>query len=99
MVNENIESPNVDRPVEPPKILTKPLPQILDEMEANIREAADAATKVAEEAVAIAQGAIPKTLVRKIIASWDFLAVLLIVLLASIMGAITISLGLSLLGR
>ncbi|MFC2052653.1 hypothetical protein ACFLT4_08040, partial [Chloroflexota bacterium] len=69
------------------------------EVELAAREAADTAAKVAEEAMAIAEGAIPKTLVRKIIASGDFIAILLIVLLASIMGAVLISLGISLIGR
>jgi len=39
----------VERPREKPEIMTKPLPAILDEMEANIRAAAEAA-KRAEEA-------------------------------------------------
>ena len=69
------------------------------EVELIAREAANMATKVANEAFEIAGGAIPKSLVRKIIASWDFIALLLIVLLASIMGAVAISLGLSLLYR
>ena len=46
----------VERPEETPEIMTKPLPQILDEMEANIRAAAEAARK-AEEAAKAARGA------------------------------------------
>ena len=34
----------------PPKIITKPLPKILDEMEANIRAAAEAARRTEEAA-------------------------------------------------
>jgi hypothetical protein len=50
VVNENIEPRDEERPAEPPKILTKPLPQILDEMESNIRSAAEAARKAEEAA-------------------------------------------------
>ncbi|MFC1989384.1 hypothetical protein ACFLVW_02295 [Chloroflexota bacterium] len=99
MVNENIEPQDKERPAEPPKILTKPLPQILDEMESNIRSAADTAAKVANEALAMTEGAIPKTLVRKILASWDFLVILIVVLLAAIMGAVALSLGISFIGQ
>ena len=69
------------------------------EVELAAREAAEAVARMAQDARAIAEGAIPRALVRKIIASWDFLAFLLIALLASIMGAVAVSLGLSLLGR
>ena len=62
MVNENVMPPEEDQPEERPKVLTLPLPQILDEMEGNIRAAA--------EAVALAEGTIPRSLIRKIIASW-----------------------------
>ena len=46
----------IERPLEKPEIMTKPLPVILDEMEANIKAAADAA-KRAEEAARAARGA------------------------------------------
>ena len=46
----------VGRRRETPEIMTKPLPQILDEMEANIRAAAEAAKRAEEEAKA-ARGA------------------------------------------
>ena len=48
MVDKNIESFGIQKPP-PPKILTKPLPAILDDMEANIKAAAEAARR-AEEA-------------------------------------------------
>ena len=51
------------------------------------------------EATTMAEGAIPKLLVRRILASWEFLAFSLIFLLAAIFGAVAISLGLSLLYR
>jgi len=41
MVNKNFGPPEANRPEKPPKILTKPLPQILDEMEENIRRISD----------------------------------------------------------
>ena len=69
------------------------------EVELTAKEAADTAAKVAEEAISIAEGAISQKLIRKIISSWDFLAILLVVLLASIMAAVSLSLGLSLFGR
>ena len=56
MVNENMMPPEENRAEEPPKILTLPLPQILDEMEGNIR-AASAAARKAEEAARAARGA------------------------------------------
>jgi len=62
-------------------------------------EAAAAAARAAEEAGAKAEAAIPAALVRKVIASWEFKLFMIIILLASIMGAVSISLGLSLWGR
>ena len=56
MVTKRVRAPDEERPEETPEIMTKPLPQILDEMEANIRAAAEAARK-AEEAAKAARGA------------------------------------------
>ena len=54
MVNREEKTAGEKEPKQPPpKILTKPLPIILDEMEANIRAAAEAARR-AEEAARIA---------------------------------------------
>jgi hypothetical protein len=54
----------------------------------------------AEKAIeAAAEEDIPKIVIRRILASREFLVYSLIVLLASIMATICISLGLSLLGR
>ena len=39
-----------NKPEEPAKILTKPLPQILDEMESSIRAAGEAASRAEEAA-------------------------------------------------
>jgi len=53
MVNENVGPAEARRPEEAPKILTKPLPQILDEIEDSIKladEAAKNAREAAEEA-------------------------------------------------
>ena len=60
MVNENVGPAEARRPEEAPKILTKPLPQILDEIEdgikladeavKNAREAAEEARKAGEKA-------------------------------------------------
>ena len=56
MVNKRSRTPEATTRGESPGIMTKPLPQILDEMEANIRAAAEAAKK-AEEAAKAARGA------------------------------------------
>jgi len=66
--------------------------------EMSLEEAAAASTKEAKEATAMAEEALTKTLVKKIIHSWEFIAFLLIIVLASIFSAISISLGLNLLG-
>ncbi len=50
MVDENIGPPEAREPEKPPEILTKPLPQILDDMEGNIRAAAEAARRAQEAA-------------------------------------------------
>ena len=79
-------------------------------MEAAIRAATEGVMKVAqraakeaqgaaEEAIAKAEAAVPSSLVKKVISSWEFKFFLIIILLGSIMGAVSISLGLSLLGQ
>ena len=64
---------------------------------ARAEKVAKEAEHAAEEAVAKAEAAVPAALVRKVIASWEFKIFLVIVLLASIMSAITISVALSIL--
>jgi len=49
MINENMGPSEEEKQTEPPKILTKPLPQILDEIEGSIR-AINEATKLASAA-------------------------------------------------
>ena len=56
MVTRRTRTGGEERPLETPEIMTKPLPQILDEMEANIRAAAAAAKKAEEAAKAAAEG-------------------------------------------
>ncbi len=125
-----------ETPQEVSKILTKPLPVILEEMGESIRKAAedarraaelaaaaaakkadearksaeDAAQKAqevsqiaareaerkAEEALRKAEEALPAKLVRKILASWEFLAILVLVFLGAVFAAVSISLGLAL---
>ena len=74
MVNENVGPAEARRPEEAPKILTKPLPQILDEIEDSIKladeavknareaaeEARNAGEKAAKEAARVATDAIAK---------------------------------------
>ncbi len=56
MAIENTGSSKAMKREKPPNILTKPLPQILDEMDKNIRAAAEAARR-AQEAARVARGA------------------------------------------
>jgi hypothetical protein len=63
------------------------------------REAAEAARKASEAAAAVAQEATSKTLVSRVFSSREFQVILLVTLLACIMAAVSISLGLSILGR
>ena len=50
MVNRRVRVPDEERPREAPEIMTKPLPQILEEMEGSIRAAAEAARKAEDAA-------------------------------------------------
>ena len=50
-----------ERPGESPEIMTKPLPQIVDEMEANVRAAAEAAKRSEEAAKAVKGAAVAAT--------------------------------------
>lgn len=84
-----------------PKIMEEPLPQILQELEKSINTAKEAATdarKAAEE-VKQASQVIPRELIRRIVTSKDFLIFMVILILATIMSAVSISLGLSLISR
>ena len=139
MVNENVAPPKTSGPAEPPRILTEPLPQILNEIENSIksadtaaknareaaeearkageeaatkaeriaRQAGEAAKLAAEEAVRKAEEAfrkaeealLPANLVRRVVSSWEFLTILILVFLGAVFAAISISLGLSLVGR
>ena len=97
MVDEKV------KPKETPKILTKPLPQILDEMESIIESAAEAARKAAEadakaeEALSKAEEALVAAKTKTPL-SWQIIITMILVVLGSIFGAVAISLGLSLLG-
>jgi len=88
-----------DKPKEAPKILTKPLPQILDEMEDIIKTASEAARK-AEEAAAKAEEALSKAekalvaAAAKASLSWQMITIIIVVVLGSIFAAVAISLGL-----
>ena len=132
----NDKSTTIGGTPEASKILTKPLPQILEEMGESIRKAAedarraaelaaeaaarkadearksaeDAAKKAqeasqivareaerkAEEALKKADEALPANLVRKMLASWEFLTILILVFLGAVFAAVSISLGLAL---
>jgi len=64
----------------------------IQEVNLSLKETAAAATKAAQEAVTIVEGAVPRT-------KLDFLFFIVIVLLASVMGAVAITLGLRFLGQ
>jgi len=66
-----------------------------EEVARQAREAAAAAARAAEEAAAKAEAAIPASLVKKIISSWEFILFLVAVFLASVFAAVAISVGLS----
>jgi t-SNARE complex subunit (syntaxin) len=94
-----------------PKIMTKPLPVILDELENYIhrveeavklaqaaakdsRAAADQARESGEKAAEAARKAaetLPKALVKKVIGSWEFIVILIVIILAAIISAVAIS--------
>ena len=82
------------------QILTKPLPQILEEMEGVIEVAAEAGRK-AEEAAMRAEEALNKAeealraAEAKTPFTWQTIIVMIMVVLGSIFGAVAISLGLS----
>jgi len=57
MANENVGPAESRQPEKPPTILTKPLPQILDDMDGNIRAAAEAARRAQEAAKAAREAA------------------------------------------
>ena len=130
MAGRGIQSIEQREPEESPKIMKKPLPQILDEMEKHIaaveaaatkaeearkvaeeagykaeteakeaRESAGVALGAAEEALQKAQAALPRDVLKKVLTSWQFLTMIVLVLLASIWAAVSISLGVSLIGR
>ena len=99
MVNESAARAEARRPKEVPEILTKPLPQILDEMEASIklteeaardaREAAEEARKAAEEAREAAKGPLSPT---------TMMAIIVVSALAAVVAAVAISVGISAMG-
>jgi hypothetical protein len=116
MVSVKGASPVEQTSDEVPKIMSKPLPQILDELEEYIHlveeavrqaraaageskeaaaQAKAAGERAAAEAATKAEAAIPRSLVRKILTSWEFILTIVVVLLASLFASIAISVGLS----
>ncbi|MFC2003798.1 hypothetical protein ACFLV4_07680, partial [Chloroflexota bacterium] len=64
----------------------------IQELNLSLKETAAEATKAAQEAVTIIKAAVPKT-------KLDFLFFIIIVLLASVLGAVVITFGLRFLGQ
>ena len=83
-----------------PKILTKPLPQILDEMEDIMKVASEAARKAeeaalkAEEATEAARDAAAAA--KRTPLSWEMIVIIIVTVLGSIFAAMAVSLGLGL---
>lgn len=109
MVEENVGSVGASKKREAPEILTKPLPQILDEIEVAIGAAktaagsAERASQRAEEAVMKAEEALRKaeeigqvSVIGKVLASWEFLTLIGVVFVGAVLAAVAISLGLGL---
>jgi uncharacterized membrane protein len=83
------------------RVLDEPLPVILAELGRNI-EVAKTAAKEAREAADEAKEAskqMPKEFARKVISSWEFLSLLIVAVLATIVASVAISLGIALSGR
>ena len=66
MVTRRVRTPRGENPPEYPGIMTKPLPQILDEMEANIKAAVEAARKAEEAAKYVSENYVDAILQEKI---------------------------------
>jgi hypothetical protein len=83
------------------KIMNQPLPEILQELQVSINAAKDAAreARAAADEAKLASRDITKEFIRKILTSWDFLILMIVMLLATITAAITITLGLSFLAK
>ena len=152
MDDENVVPADFSEGQESSEILTKPLPQILEEIERSIRlaneaaqgtkEAAEQARKSAnevaikaeavtksaenmarqareagkaaaeeamrraeeafrkaEEALKKSEVALPQTLVRRVVSSREFLAIIILVFMGAVFAGMSISLGLSLIGQ
>jgi hypothetical protein len=92
------EVPKMADEHKPNKIMTQPLPEILQELQASINDAKSAA-KEAREAADEAKAAgksITRDFIRKILASKEFLALMIVTILGTLVAAIAISVGLSL---
>ena len=63
------------------------------------RTTAQEAIIKAEEALKKAEEALPAAVLRKVLSSWEFLALLILTIVGSVVAAIAISLGLSLIGQ
>ena len=145
MADKDVGPTDVSEQPADPEILTKPLPQILEEIERSIRlaneaakdakeaaeqarqsanevaakaeavtksaeemarqardtgkAAADEAVRKAEEAFKKAEEALSASLVRRVLASRQFLAVMIVVFLGAVFAGMSISLGLTLMAR
>jgi len=82
---------------QPNKIMTQPLPEILQELQASINDAKDAAKEAraaADEAKAAGKS-ITRDFIRKLLSSKEFLALMILIVLGTLFSAIAITLGLS----
>ena len=77
--------------------MTQPLPEILQELQASINDAKDAAKEAraaADEAKAAGKS-ITRDFIRKLLSSKEFLALMILIVLGTLFAAIAITLGLS----
>ena len=104
MANKSIGLQKSNTPEQTAKILTKPLPQILDEMEKSIRVAGQAAIRAeeaarkareAEEALRRTEETLVSAIAKKILSSWEMVTIIVLIVLGSVFAAVAISLGLS----
>jgi hypothetical protein len=99
-VNVKIDDKEVTKMADekqPNKIMTQPLPEILQELQASINDAKDAAKEAraaADEAKAAGKS-ITRDFIRKLITSKEFLTLMIVVIVGTVFASVAIALGVS----
>jgi hypothetical protein len=83
------------------KIMVQPLPEILRELQASINDAKDAAKEARQAAdeAKLASKDVPRELIRKMLTSPEFLIMMVVIIVATVIGAVAISVGVSAFGK